>query len=299
MSKCLVIGSSVCDCFIYTDRLPTREADVQIKAQKMQIGGCAFNVAATLKGLGADFDFLSPVGQGVYGDFVAQELTKQQLPVMRVDGDNGCCYCFIEADGERSFLSYHGVEYRFQPAWLDSYDLASYSYLYLCGLEVEEPTGEALVDSLANFSGKIVFCPGPRVDKIASKRCQKLLSYQPILHLNEQEAYLMSGENELQLAIERLYSWTQSLVIVTLGADGVIAYNGTWLRVSQEKVPVCDTLGAGDSHAAGFLAGVLSGKNLHQSLVFANQVAGEVVQVTGCLLESKTYQKLRRLKTYV
>ena len=294
MSKCLVIGSSVCDCLIYTDVLPSREGDAHISNQKMQIGGCALNVAVTLKGLGVDFDFLSPVGQGMYGDFVASKLAKLQLPIFRVEGENGCCYCFIEADGERTFLSYHGVEYSFQRSWLENFDLNDYAYLYLCGLEVEEATGEELVDTLADFKGKIVFCPGPRVDKIAPKRCQKLLSYQPILHLNEQEAYLMSGENELQPAIERLYSWTKTLVIVTLGADGVIAYDGTWLRVSQEKVPVCDTLGAGDSHVAGFLAGVLSGKNLHQSLVFANQVAGEVVQVTGCLLESKTYQKLRR-----
>ncbi|CAI3505379.1 carbohydrate kinase family protein [Enterococcus cecorum] len=49
MSKCLVIGSSVCDCLIYTDVLPSREGDAHISNQKMQIGGCALNVAVTLK----------------------------------------------------------------------------------------------------------------------------------------------------------------------------------------------------------------------------------------------------------
>lgn len=44
MSKCLVIGSSVCDCLIYTDVLPSREGDTHISNQKMQIGGCALNV---------------------------------------------------------------------------------------------------------------------------------------------------------------------------------------------------------------------------------------------------------------
>ena len=157
MSKCLVIGSSVCDCLIYTDVLPSREGDAHISNQKMQIGGCALNVAATLKGLGADFDFLSPVGQGMYGDFVASELAKLQLPIFRVEGENGCCYCFIEADGERTFLSYHGVEYSFQRSWLENFDLNDYAYLYLCGLEVEEETGEELVDALADFKGTIVF----------------------------------------------------------------------------------------------------------------------------------------------
>lgn len=34
MSKCLVIGSSVCDCLIYTDVLPSREGDAHISNQK-------------------------------------------------------------------------------------------------------------------------------------------------------------------------------------------------------------------------------------------------------------------------
>lgn len=294
MRKCLVIGSSVCDCLIYTDVLPTREADVHIKSQKMQIGVCAFNVAATLQGLGATFDFLSPVGQGVYGNFVAQELTKLHLPVFKVPGENGCCYCLIEADGERTFLSYHGVEYSFQQSWLENYDLNSFDYLYLCGLEVEESTGATLVDCLANYSGKIVFCPGPRVNQIERKRLSKLLSFQPILHLNEQEAYIMSGSDDLHTALQTLHTLTKSLVIVTLGALGVVAYDGSWFKVKQKPVAIQDTLGAGDSHVAGFLAGRLAGMNIQQSLELANHVACEVVQVTGCLLAPNTYQKIRK-----
>ena len=297
MSKCLVIGSSVCDCLIYTDVLPSREGDAHISNQKMQIGGCALNVAATLKGLGADFDLLSPVGQGIYGDFVASELAKLQLPIFRVEGENGCCYCFIEADGERTFLSYHGVEYSFQRSWLANFDLNDYAYLYLCGLEVEEETGEELVDALADFKGTIVFCPGPRVCEIPLERIAQLLSYQPLLHLNEQEVYLMSGQRELFAAIESLYAKTHAPVVVTLGSKGVIAYDGEWAECVSEKVEVKDTVGAGDSHVAGMLAGLLADYNLRESLQLANRVAGAVVQVSGALLPKEKYLELRLNET--
>ena len=39
-------------------------------------------------------------------------------------------------------------EYSFQKEWLDSLDLAGYSMVYICGLEVEAPTGKNLVNFL-------------------------------------------------------------------------------------------------------------------------------------------------------
>ena len=90
MSKALVIGSTVCDVMVYLDRLPSREGDAHIHEQTWSLGGCAFNVVSVLHALGQNVDFISPVGTGVYGDFVKAELerlgiqTPQQLGQMVV-----------------------------------------------------------------------------------------------------------------------------------------------------------------------------------------------------------------------
>ena len=104
MSKALVIGSTVCDIMVYLDRLPSREGDAHIHEQTWSLGGCAFNVVSVLHALDQNVDFISPVGTGVYGDFVKAELERLgiQTPIS-VTGANGCCYCFIESDGERTF----------------------------------------------------------------------------------------------------------------------------------------------------------------------------------------------------
>ena len=117
MGKCLVIGSTVCDVMIYLDQLPGRQGDTHIRKQVMSLGGCAFNVVTILHHLGVDYDFISPVGSGLYGTFVKSELKKLGIETsIALDGENGCCYCFVESDGERTFLSHHGVEYRFDPS---------------------------------------------------------------------------------------------------------------------------------------------------------------------------------------
>ena len=137
MSKALVIGSTVCDIMVYLDRLPSREGDAHIDHQQWSVGGCAFNVVNILHFLSQPYQFVSPVGSGMYGDFIKREL--KQLGIsssISLEGANGCCYCFVESDGERTFLSDHGVEYSFQAEWLKEIDTDPFDYIYLCGLEV-------------------------------------------------------------------------------------------------------------------------------------------------------------------
>ena len=157
MTAALVIGSTVCDVMIYLDRLPSREGDAHIDHQQWSVGGCAFNVVNILHFLSQPYQFVSPVGSGMYGDFIRREL--KQLGIsssISLEGANGCCYCFVESDGERTFLSDHGVEYSFQAEWLKEIETDRFDYIYLCGLEVEEPTGLALVQSVSQLEGQVI-----------------------------------------------------------------------------------------------------------------------------------------------
>ncbi|MEG2041331.1 MAG: PfkB family carbohydrate kinase [Hafnia sp.] len=47
------------------------------------------------------------------------------------------------------------------------------------------------------------------------------------------------------------------------------------------RVQVVDTIGAGDSHCAGLLAGLASGLTAKDSLILANHVAAYVVSFRG------------------
>lgn len=294
MGKCLVIGSTVCDVMIYLDALPGRQGDAHIKKQIMSLGGCAFNVVNMLHHLGVDYDFISPVGSGIYGTFVNNELKKLGIKTsVTLEGENGCCYCFVESDGERTFLSDHGVEYSFAPAWLDGYDLSQYDYVYICGLEVEEETGQDLVDWLKTCGRQIIFAPGPRGNLIPENRMNQLLSLTPILHLNEQEAMILAQAPNIEKAVRILHDKTQSPLIVTKGSDGAIAFDGKWHRAASFPTIVKDTIGAGDSHIGAMMAALAIGKNFRQGLEFANLASSFVVASEGVHLEDTQYKELK------
>ena len=126
--KTLILGSTVVDVILRLPRLPRSQESCNIYHQELRLGGCAFNASEALRRFGADYTLFSPVGGGVYGDYVRRELGKLGVasPIPAPESENGCCYCFVEEGGERTFISYHGAEYRFEKPWFDALNAADY-----------------------------------------------------------------------------------------------------------------------------------------------------------------------------
>ena len=123
MARLLFIGSTVADVVLRTPCLPVTGQDVNLLSQRVSLGGCAYNAFHTARLTGqADCTLFSPIGSGVWGDFVRHALAERGVvsAAPQVDEPNGCCYCLVEPDGERTFLCEHGAEYRFRAEWFDS-----------------------------------------------------------------------------------------------------------------------------------------------------------------------------------
>ena len=296
MQQTLVIGSTCADVVITVKQLPKTAEDVHILAQTIALGGCAFNVANILRQMQAPVTFITPVGGGLYGEFVAKGLAERGFAdAVMVEGENGCCYCLVEAGGERTFLCHRGVEYTFDPQWLAAYEGSDFARVYVCGLEVEAANGQALVDYLAAHPEReIWFAPGPRLLAIAPERLRQLLSLSPCLHLNEQEALALSGilaaegqrASDAAAAARQIQAVTDTTVIVTLGERGawVLERGGAGWYAAGQAVQAVDTIGAGDAHVGAVLAGAAQGLSLRAVVAAANQVAAAVVGQKGASL---------------
>ena len=297
MKKCLVIGSTVCDIIVYVDKLPKRSEDVHVKDQVLSLGGCAYNVVSVLHNLDIPYVFISPVGTGIYGDFVKEELRKKNIKTdVYLQEDNGCCYCIIDSSGERSFMSYHKCEYTFSPTWLNDYNLDDFSYIYICGLEIEDRDGHILSDTISGFSGTVVFAPGPRVNMIDEKLLNKIYQSNPIIHLNQDELKEITKTTNIDEALKKLYKLTQNIIIVTLGDKGSMYYDGKEkIIVKGYNAAVKDTVGAGDSHIGAVISCLSKGKTLEQALDFANLLSSKIVQTQGVNLSNKEYDELRKI----
>lgn len=286
MKKVLVIGSTVADIIINVDFLPTTAQDVHIKSQTMALGGCAYNVSDMIRHFQVPYTLFSPIGTGLYGDFVRNQLAAKGLasPMPTPDHANGCCYCFVEESGERTFIVEHGAEYLFYKEWFDQLNIDKISSIYICGLEIEDKTGSTIVDFLeAHPELPVYYGPGPRLNLIPADLMERLFALHPMVHLNEDEVCSYTGCPQIPDAAKALYAKTGNTVIITGGEEGAYYYDGTELvHVPPVKASeVVDTIGAGDGHMGAVIAGLAKGMNLYDAIYHANAAASLVVSRKG------------------
>ena len=296
MKKILVIGSTVADIIINVDYLPTTAQDVHLKSQSMSLGGCAHNVSDMIRHFGAPYTLFSPIGTGIYGDFVRNQLALKGIasPMPTPDQPNGCCYCFVEESGERTFIVDHGAEYLFYKEWFDALNLDKLNSVYICGLEIEETTGNTVIDFLEASGLPVYFAPGPRITLIDDQRMKRIFALHPILHLNEDEVCRYTGKEDIASAAEVLYAMTGNTLIVTNGGNGAYYYDVDGLHhVPGVPCPqVEDTIGAGDSHCGAVIAGLSMGLSMDEAIAKANVAAAAVVGTKGALLSDEDFKKL-------
>lgn len=286
MKKVLVIGSTVADIIINVDYLPTTAQDIHIKSQTMALGGCAYNVSDMIRHFEVPYTLFSPVGTGLYGDFVRNQLAVKGIasPMPTPNQANGCCYCFVEESGERTFIVEHGAEYLFYKEWFDRLKTEKLSGVYICGLEIEDKTGGTIVDFLeAHPNLPVFYGPGPRLKMIPEDLMQRIFALRPVVHLNEDEVCRYTGCDSIEEAAKALFSKTRNTVIVTNGENGAFFYDGEDF-IHVPPVPaesVVDTIGAGDAHMGAVIAGLARGESLYDSIYKANAAAALVVSRKG------------------
>lgn len=284
-----IVGAAVIDVIADAYALPWRGCDIELQQQSVNIGGCALNIAVALKRLGMEADNALPVGQGVWADIIRNNMAREGLSsrIDGVTGDNGWCLALVEPDGERTFMSFSGVENQWNPAWLAQLTVPPQSLVSLSGYQLASPCGEVLVhwlESLRDITPYIDF--GPRIADIPETLMQRIMACKPIVSLNRQEAEIAAERFRLPVATEAFgQAWLKKFAMPLIVRHDE---EGAWYFSAEEQglaapfpVAVVDTIGAGDSHAGGTLAGLASGWTLGESVLLGNAVASWVVGHRG------------------
>ena len=297
--KTLVIGAAIIDIIMKIKRLPKSGEDILCSETVSTVGGCAYNVAGTLRGFGVDHDLFVPVGRGMYGDMIAGDLEKlgYQILIREEESDNGYCLCLVEEDGERTFITVKGAEGRFRPSWFEQLSQDAYDSIYVAGYQVCGASGRVISDWLAGAKDRmkekrVFFAPGPVITDIDQAVMERILSVGPILHLNEKEAFDYAKQPSVEDCLRYLYGLNHNLVVVTMGASGTMYYDGSVMRqVPAYKTQVKDTIGAGDSHVAAMIAGYSKGLDTEQCVRLANRVASAIVSIQGPVMTGEMFEQ--------
>ena len=284
-----VIGSAVIDVIADAYALPWRGCDIELQQQSVNIGGCALNVAVALQRLGIESCNALPLGQGVWADIVRNNLQRQGISsIIETDkGDNGWCLALVEPDGERTFMSFTGVENAWDEAWLARLPQQENGLVYLSGYQLTAPCAELLIGWLENSPGVTALIDfGPRIADIPEPLFARIMACRPIVTLNRQEAEIVAEVQQLPAEFTKLgKTWLErweAPLIVRQDKDGAEYFSEEGCgHAAAFPATVVDTIGAGDSHAGGVLAGLAAGWSLADAVMLGNAVASWVVSHRG------------------
>lgn len=284
--KVLILGSAFVDMVVKVARLPSSGMDVAGRFQETIVGGCSFNVADVFYKLGLGFQSFMPVGRGETANIVKREFALRGYPIQEVETneDNGWCISLVEDGGERTFISMFGVEQSIKYEWLEEHASGTYDYAYVSGYQLEGISGESIIRYFGKRKGmKLFFDPGPRIREIGFDRLADMFALAPILKVNSSEAKELAGLDDPVESARALARRTGEDVVLTCGAVGsyVVEPNGGLIHHEGFSISVADTIGSGDSHAGGYLAGLSCGLSKREALVLANAVAAVVTNRVG------------------
>ena len=222
--KTLVIGAAIIDIIMKIKRLPKSGEDILCSETVSAVGGCAYNVAGTLRGFDADHDLFVPVGRGMYGNMIAGDLEKLGYPILirEEESDNGYCLCLVEEDGERTFITVKGAEGCFRPSWFEQLSQDVYDSIYVAGYQVCGNSGRVISGWMEGAKDRmkekrVFFAPGPVITDIDGDVMERILSVEPILHLNEKEAFDYTKQPSVEGCLRYLHGLNHNLVVVTMG----------------------------------------------------------------------------------
>jgi fructokinase len=253
-------------------------------------GGSAANTCAVAAALGARVAYLGKVADDQLGAVFRHDITAIGVHFpstpLHDSAPTARCLILVTPDGQRTMHTYLGACLSFSEADVPEALVADSAVTYLEGYLFDPPAAQRAfrrAAAAAHAAGRQValslsdpFC----VDRHRAAFLE-LVKEVDILFANEAEVTSLYEENTFQAAAERARA-DVALAALTRSEAGSIIVRGTeTVQVAAEPTRVVDTTGAGDAYAAGFLAGLTSGKPLPVCGRIASLAAAEVISHFG------------------
>jgi len=254
-------------------------------------GGTMGNAATALVHLGLDVTLLFAVGADGYGTYVVNALAGAGVDVRQAvivpDRYTLTVTIVIDRSGQRYFSRFptdDPASIFYPPDKLSLETVRQARWLHVCGWLVGYgPTGDTILRAMMGAKDAGI----PISVDLNLRPISEALpeSYrQGILQAIELSDYIFgSGSDEFTMIagvsdpIEAALTFASNgcTVIARFGSDGaiVVTPSGEVTRVPAFKTEVVDTLGAGDTFDAGFIAAILEGESVVEAARWGNAVA--------------------------
>jgi len=286
------------------------------------VGGAPANVCGAFTKLGGRSEMITQLGMDGFGDKILEVFKNAGIGsnyVKRTNRANtSLAFVALKEDGNREFSFYRnpGADMLFEADGVKEDWFADAYALHFCSVSLGDfPMKEAHRRAVwyAQANEAIVsFDPNlrPALWKDAKQMIETVKEFIPladIVKISDEELESITGESNIDAALENLFVGRVKLVIYTEGAKDAKAFTKrTNAAVSCAKVKAVDTTGAGDGFIGAFLwclhkDGVsvdsleeISKEKLEEYLKFANAFCGISVQKKGAIPSYPTLEDMQK-----
>lgn len=284
-----------------------------------QAGGAPANVCATIAKLGGHALFSGKVGNDPFGHFLKNSLQEINVDtsMLVLDENHPTTLAFVSLmeSGERDFLFNRGADAHLTEMEVDKEKLALSKILHFGSatalIEAPFQTSYLSIMRSAKKQGKFVsFDPNYRENLWEGRMsdfielAKEAISHADFLKVSEEELQIISGEEDLEKAIDSLHQLGVSVIATTMGAAGtLISTKGKHEIIPSIKIKAIDTTGAGDSFVGAMLFQLsemtkpkeiaTDFERLKEMTIFSNRLAAIVCTKIGAISSLPTLEEMQ------
>ena len=292
----------------------------EVPAFSPRVGGAPANVCAAVARLGGRSALLSQLGDDPFGHKIARALAGCGVELSHLEFTNkastALAFVSLAENGQRtfSFCRKPSADLLYAPEQIDPGWFSQAFALHFCSVSlVDSPmryahlaaiTAAREAGAILSFDPNLRFPLWPDREQLRQTVWQ-FLPLTHILKLSDEELPFLTGTEDIEAALPRLFTGDVQLVLYTCGNKGARAYTRT-ASARSPKVAAVDTTGAGDGFIGSFLWQLqrddvtaaelpkLSRKRLTEYLTFSNRFCAISVQHHGTI---DSYPTLEQMET--
>lgn len=269
------------------------------------VGGSPANIAIGMSRLGHKTAFIGKIADDQMGRFIQGYLEKEGIDTRSVVTDKtgavtGLAFTEIKSPSDCSILMYRDnvADLKLSPLEVNEELIADSKVLLVSGTALAaSPSREAVLLALdyARKHGTVVildidFRPYTWQTPEETAVYYNLAAEKSDIIIGTREEFdsMERFENNLEhsdsFTASKWFNHHAKIVIIKHGKEGSIAYTAEGLEQRAKSYPakVIKTFGAGDSYAAGFIHGLMSGLTIEKSMEFGSAAACIVISSHSC-----------------
>jgi len=257
------------------------------------LGGAPLNVAGHLSRMGAHSSIISAVGSDALGKRALEEIQEIKVDTSHISvvaKETGVA--LIELENGIPTYDFN-TDNAFDNIPLRPYDISNCDIFYFGSLSQRTAHNVAVVKSILDQPSTAIkfFDVNIRKKYYSPDFIRYGLAKCHILKMNDEEIPIIGEiigskdkENEVLVVKQLMDEYQINLILITKGKNGTTLYqDGVVLNQGIKKVPVVDTVGAGDSFSAAFLYFYFHKESLATALKKGSALADYVVGKAGAI----------------